>query len=246
MADSMESKKHPATELKRRRIDQEGVFPRSQEWSVALVWLMGVGFLQWGGPQAYAYLTGMLVQEIRSVEPGVSSRLDWHGGLVRCAVQGMYSMAPMFLGFVFVSLAAHFAQAGFRWSPQRLGLEWGRLVPRGGHWFGPETLFRVFQGVLRLVLVVAVVFGGIWNRMGEISAWGQLPLVQGFEAAWSFLLGLGWTLGFGWLLLAGIDFGWQWWSHERRLLMSDSELREELKESQGDPQLRAKRRRVVS
>jgi flagellar biosynthetic protein FlhB len=53
-------------------------------------------------------------------------------------------------------------------------------------------------------------------------------------------------LGFGWLLLAGIDFGWQWWSHERRLLMSDSELREELKESQGDPQLRAKRRRVVS
>jgi flagellar biosynthetic protein FlhB len=82
--------------------------------------------------------------------------------------------------------------------------------------------------------------------MGEISAWGQLPLLQGFEAAWSFLLGLGWTLGFGWLLLAGIDFGWQWWSHERRLLMSDSELREELKESQGDPQVRAKRRRVVS
>ena len=86
----------------------------------------------------------------------------------------------------------------------------------------------------------------IWHRMGEISAWGQLPLLQGFEAAWSFLLGLGWTLGFGWLLLAGIDFGWQWWTHERRLLMSDSELREELKESQGDPQLRAKRRRVVS
>jgi flagellar biosynthetic protein FlhB len=158
----------------------------------------------------------------------------------------MYSMAPMFLGFVCVSLAAHFAQAGFRWSPQRLGLDWGRLVPRGGDWFGPETLFRVFQGVLRLVLVVAVVFGGIWNRMGEISAWGQLPLVQGFEAAWSFLLGLGWTLGFGWLFLAGIDFGWQWWSHEHRLRMSDSELREELKESQGDPQLRSKRRRVVS
>ncbi len=71
MADSMESKKHPATELKRRRIDQEGVFPRSQEWSVALVWLMGVGFFQWGGSQAYAYFTRMLVQEIRSVEPGV-------------------------------------------------------------------------------------------------------------------------------------------------------------------------------
>jgi flagellar biosynthetic protein FlhB len=53
-------------------------------------------------------------------------------------------------------------------------------------------------------------------------------------------------LGFGWLLLAGIDFGWQWWVHERRMRMSDSEMREELKESQGDPQLRAKRRRVVS
>ena len=158
----------------------------------------------------------------------------------------MVSMAPIFLGCVCVTLAAHFAQAGFRWSPQRLGLDWGRLVPRGGHWFGPETVFRVFQGGLRLILVAAVVFGGIWHRMGEISAWGQLPLLQGFEAAWSFLLGLGWMLGFGWLLLAGIDFGWQWWVHERRMRMSDSEMREELKESQGDPQLRAKRRRVVS
>jgi len=246
MAESMESKKHPATELKRRRIDQEGVFPRSQEWSVALVWLMGVGFFQWGGSQAYAYLTRMLVQEIRSVEPGVSSRLDWHGELVRCAVQGMVSMAPIFLGCLCVTLAVRFAQAGFRWNPQRLGLDWGRLFARGGHRFSPETFFGVFQGVLRLVLVVAVVFGGIWHRMGEISAWGQLPLLQGFEAAWRFFLGMGWTLGFGWLLLAGVDFGWQWWVHERRLRMSDSELREELKESQGDSQLRAKRRRVVS
>ena len=246
MAESMESKRHPATELKRRRIDQEGVFPRSQEWSVALVWLMGVGFFQWGGPQAYAYLTRMLVQEIRSVEPGVSSRLDWHGELVRCAVQGMVSMAPIFLGCLCVTLAVHFAQAGFRWNPQRLGLDWGRLFARGGHRFSPETFFGVFQGVLRLVLVVAVVFGGIWHRMGEISTWGQLPLLQGIEAAWRFFLGMGWTLGFGWLLLAGVDFGWQWWVHERRLRMSDSELREELKESQGDSQLRAKRRRVVS
>lgn len=246
MAESMESKKHPATELKRRRIDQEGVFPRSQEWSVALVWLMGVGFFQWGGSQAYAYLTRMLVQEIRSVEPGVSSRLDWHGELVRCAVQGMVSMAPIFLGCLCVTLAVHFAQAGFRWNPQRLGLDWGRLFARGGHRFSPETFFGVFQGGLRLVLVVAVVFGGIWHRMGEISAWGQLPLLQGFEVAWRFFLGIGWTLGFGWLLLAGVDFGWQWWVHERRLRMSDSELREELKESQGNSQLRAKRRRVVS
>lgn len=246
MADSMESKKHPATELKRRRIDQEGVFPRSQEWSVALVWLMGVGFFQWGGPQAYGYFSRMLVQEIRWVEPGGVSRFDWYGELVRCAVEGMVSIGPMFLGLVCVTLAAHFVQAGFRWSPQRLGLDWGRLVPRGGQTFAAETFFRVFQGVLRLVLVVAVVFGGIWHRMGEISAWGQLPLLVGFGAAWSFLLGMGWSLGFGWLLLAGIDFGWQCWTHEHRLRMSDSEMREELKESQGDPQLRSKRRRVVS
>jgi flagellar biosynthetic protein FlhB len=158
----------------------------------------------------------------------------------------MVSMAPIFLGCLCVTLAVHFAQAGFRWNPQRLGLDWGRLFARGGHRFSPETFFGVFQGVLRLVLVVAVVFGGIWHRMGEISAWGQLPLLQGFEAAWRFFLGMGWTLGFGWLLLAGVDFGWQWWVHERRLWMSDSELREELKESQGDSQLRAKRRRVVS
>jgi flagellar biosynthetic protein FlhB len=246
MADSMESKKHPATQLKRRRADQEGVFPRSQEWSVALVWLAGVGFLQWGGPRAFGFFSGMLAQQIRAVEPGASSRLDWHAELVRCGVQGMLAIAPMLLGLLCVSLAVHFAQAGFRWSPQRMVLEWGRLVPNADRWLGPEVFVRLFQGGLRLVVIVTVFFWGVRNQMAEISAWGQLPLVKGFEAAWSFLLGLGWSLGFGWLLLAGLDFGWQWWSNERKLRMTDSEMREELKESQGDPQMRAKRRRIVS
>jgi flagellar biosynthetic protein FlhB len=46
------------------------------------------------------------------------------------------------------------------------------------------------------------------------------------------------------LTLAIFDFGFQWWKHEQDLRMTDQELREELRETEGDPQVAARRRLV--
>jgi flagellar biosynthetic protein FlhB len=47
-----------------------------------------------------------------------------------------------------------------------------------------------------------------------------------------------------WALFAALDYGWQWWMFEQQLRMTDTELRDELKESQGNPQIRARRREL--
>ena len=56
-----------------------------------------------------------------------------------------------------------------------------------------------------------------------------------------------WTvlkIGAALLVLAILDYGYQRWRHEQDLKMTPQELREELKNLEGDPQLRARRKRL--
>jgi flagellar biosynthetic protein FlhB len=246
MAESLESKKHPATALRRRRANQEGVFPRSQEWAVALTWLAGVGMLQWAGPYSFSVLSGMLDQGLDQVRLGHEAAMDWHQGLWRCAIQGALAIVPLFAGLFCVAMAVHFAQAGFRFRPDRLAWDSGRLKPRFDAWLNTDAWVAIASGLLKLALIVGVIGWGASSRLTEWVSWSELPLEAGFKASWNFLVGLGWYLGLGWLVLAGIDYSWNWWRYEQSLKMTDAELREELKETQGDPSLRSRRQRMLS
>ena len=56
-----------------------------------------------------------------------------------------------------------------------------------------------------------------------------------------------WTvlkIGVALLVLAAVDYGYQRWRHEQELKMTPQELREELRNLEGDPQLRSRRKRL--
>ncbi|MFM8571246.1 MAG: EscU/YscU/HrcU family type III secretion system export apparatus switch protein [Pirellula sp.] len=246
MAESLESKKHPATQLRRRRADEEGVFPRSQEWSVACTWLVGIAILQWAGSYSFGVFSGLIKQGLNSVESETSRAQDWYRKLAELAFQASFGILPLLAGTFCVGLAVHFAQAGFRFRLDRLAWDFQRVLPRFRVGARSETSGVLVAGVLKLFLVLGVVLWGLWTHAAEVISWSDLPMAQALQLVWRLFLRLGWSLGLGWLALAGLDFGWNWWLYERMLRMTDTELREELKESQGDPGLRARRRRVVA
>ncbi|MFN6302922.1 MAG: EscU/YscU/HrcU family type III secretion system export apparatus switch protein [Planctomycetota bacterium] len=246
MAESLESKKHPATALRRRRAHDEGVFPRSQEWTVALTWLAGMAMLQSVGPYSFRVLSGMLDQRLGQVRFSDETTAPWHQGLWHCAIQAGQAILPLLAGLFCMGLAVHFAQAGFRFRLDRLAWDSGRLMPRFNAPWNTDAWVPVLSGLLKLALILGVLGFGTTSRMAEFASWSELPLEIGFKALWQFLLELGWYLGLGWLVLAGVDYSWNYWRHERALRMTDSELREELRETQGDPSLRSRRRRILS
>jgi len=250
MAETFETKKHPATQLRRRRASEQGVFPRSQEWTVALTWLLGIAVLQWGTPYTFELFSGLVSERLgglgRVVGSGEAEAQGWYLGLIGCVLRGFAACSPLLLGMFLVALAVHFAQAGFRFNPERLAWDSNRLAPRLPRLGDPEGLATILRGCIKMMLVAVVFGGGIWGRMEELVSWSDLPLDRGLGAAWGFLLGLGWYLGLGWLVLAILDYGWNWWQYELGLRMTDTELREELKESQGDAGIRGRRRKLVS
>lgn len=246
MAEAMEDKKNPASPLRRRRARQEGLFPRSQEWSVALVWLFGVATLDFGGGYALDLISSLLAKSLTQVQAGPPGALDWYARVWGWVFPAALILFPWIVGIFCVALAVHFAQAGFEFRPQRLSWNWGGLASRTAVWEGAEVGKAFFGWVLKWILVIGVIGASVGSQIGQIVSWSELPLEQALGSAWEFLLGMGWWLGFGWLVLAGLDYGWQCWRHEVRIRMTDNELREEFKESQGDSRLRSRRRKLFA
>ena len=107
------------------------------------------------------------------------------------------------------------------------------------------------QGVARLgfglfkVLVIAVVACFAIAYYGDaILQMGELSVPQIASTLFRCLMGTCVWIGLALFVLAILEFAFQKWKHEQDLRMTDQEVRDELKETEGDPQVAARRRMV--
>jgi flagellar biosynthetic protein FlhB len=109
--------------------------------------------------------------------------------------------------------------------------------------FGAEGLAEFVRSLLKLALVGAA----LWVAVGDLGALQRvLHMPAGgmlAEAASAATRLVGAALA-AFALIAVLDLVWMRFNHLRRLRMTRQELRDEIKESDGDPHLRARRRRI--
>ena len=246
MAESLESKKHPASELRRRKASEKGSFPRSKEWGFALCWLIGMSILSWSGPTSGGQLKRLMTDRFTAQGLELQTSQNLPPLFTQTLLQIGQAIVPFVIGLFLVGMSVHFAQAGFRWMPELLAPQWERLALGRGYQGWGTVVYASLSGLVRLLGVLACVGWSLWSRRSEFPSWVESELPIAINSVWRLLLGVGWNLGLFWLVVAAVDYGWNWWCHEQSLRMTDSELREELKESQGDPALRNRRRRLLS
>jgi flagellar biosynthetic protein FlhB len=145
-----------------------------------------------------------------------------------------------------IGIGASLVQTGFLFVPSRVMPDFSRLSPLKG-------VQRIFSmaGVMRLgfglfkVLVIFIVAGAVlYSRRGDLIRVADLETA----AIGYFLLDIGlktalW-IGVALLVLALFDYAFQRMRHDRDLRMTHQEVREELKNLQGDPQIIARRRAI--
>ncbi|MGH8322939.1 MAG: flagellar type III secretion system protein FlhB, partial [Steroidobacteraceae bacterium] len=102
-------------------------------------------------------------------------------------------------------------------------------------------LAKAFAKFLFIALVAACL---LWQSSGELMGLGAEPIDAALEhaaalAGHAFLV-LGGTLG----LIAAVDVPWQLWQHTQKLKMSRAEIKQEMKESDGSPEMKGRIRKA--
>ena len=246
MPEQFGDKQHEATPYRRQKAREEGHVPRSQDLASAVLLVAGVSLLLYFGGGIAGFLSRFTRQQLGDALSLPVDRDGLVGQWHSVALQVGGHLLPILGLLVLASVAVHVLQGGFLFLPQKLAFDFSRISPLSGFQriFSLANAVRLTFGVIKIAIVAAVAYACLWAEREQIVGLSDLPVSQ--IAPYVVQVAL-WTclkIGTALLLLALLDYGYQWWKHEQDLRMTTHEMREEIKTQQGDPQIVARRRAV--
>ena len=140
------------------------------------------------------------------------------------------------------AIAVTFAQTRLLVSGELLKPKFNRINPLQGikRLFSLKSVVDAFKGILKITLLMIIIFGSLRDRFLESSKYLYTDLDMAsrhiFESGKSMVLRI--VLAFA--VVAALDYFYQWWDYERQLRMSKQEIKEEYKQTEGDPQIKGK------
>ncbi len=153
------------------------------------------------------------------------------------------ALAPFLLLALAAGLAGGVAQAGFTWAPEAAKPKLANLsLKRGMRRFKPSVMFwELARAALKLGLLAALAWAPLTAFVRAVAA--PHGLVASLAATWDQVGGLLARATLLAAVVAGADYAIAKHRHGKELRMTRQEVRQDAKESEGDPLTRAQRRR---
>lgn len=234
------------TPHRRQKAREEGFVAKSQDLASAVLLLAGTGSLIMAGGVVFAYLRASLESSLRGATPlaaDPSSAIAlWH----KTTFEWAWYVLPILGLMLFAAVAANLVQFGFLFLPEKVLPDFSRLDPLQGlrRIASLTNVARLGFGIFKVAVVTTVGAVVLYQEHATILG---LTGLDAPEIAFYLARVLAWTtikIGAALLVLALLDYGFQWWKHEQDLRMTPQEVREELRHLEGDPQIAARRKAV--
>jgi flagellar biosynthesis protein FlhB len=153
---------------------------------------------------------------------------------------------PVFVVIAAVGVAVNILQVGFLATGEPLAPKLDKINPLTGmkRLFSRRSLETLLRDILKIVVVGWIGYSAVKGMMGEIlsMAGSSAPQIIAFTGKSVFSIAM--KILIGYVVLAILDYAFQRWDYENSMKMTRQEIREELKQSEGDPLLRARVRSV--
>lgn len=246
MAEDQDSKTLAPTQKKLEDAARRGEVATAPEVRHALALLAMLAALLWLGDHAVRSLAGLLTTFF---EGAGEIRLDPAGGTrlaSSVAAQMALLVGPFLLLALIAALAIPFVQGRPSLSWTRLAPKWSKVSPVAGfkRLLGPQGLVEFAKLLAKCVAVLWLGWLLLAPRLPAAdSLVGIEPAAIGAAAA-AIAVSLVKLLVLLVAAIAALDFGWQRFSFLRKQRMSHQDLRDEHKESEGNPQVKARQRQL--
>ncbi len=243
----MDDRKHNATPQKRKKARQLGKIAHSPDLTMAVVFCAASALLSFCGPQIGVFVTDVCMESFHWTHAEGASGMGPEAALDHLRmrlVQALICLMPLLLGVLAIAFLANWLQLGTPFLASRLAVEPGRVNPVQGFQklWRFENVSRVIMGVTKLVALGLVVGISCWRDAQTFQSASALSIESIADLAWTTLMRLCLAASVVYLASGAIEYAIAWRQHENSLRMTDEELRQELKELSGDPQLASRRR----
>ena len=189
-----------------------------------------------GSAESVAKFTRFCVQSARYDSP-ISPELMVQGMLLLARVAG-----PLLATTVFVTIIATMAQTRMLVAFERIKPKFDKINPLSGikNLISLKSLVEVLKNLIKISILFYIVYISLRDavNMAERYMYADLMASWGYLLGEIFLMLLKVILAF--IVIAAADYLYQWWDFEKQMRMTKQEIKEEYKQTEGDPQIKGR------
>jgi flagellar biosynthetic protein FlhB len=242
-----DDKTEKATPKRKHETRKKGQVAKSPDLNTALVLIAGLVALTWLGPNVVSGATGAMRTAFAQIaHPGeITSGAGLHA-LVQLVLNTMLSTVAPIAGICLAAgVLANVAQVGFRPTFTPLKPDIKRINPLSGakNVFGPRIAFETGKALAKVAVVGAVVAMALIPQLTNLGASIGTPPAALGSLIRSNAMSIAQRAAIVYLLIAIVDLIWQRRRHAKSLRMTKQDVKDESKQTQTPPEVKAALRR---
>lgn len=242
-----QEKTEQATPKRRQESRKKGQVAKSKEVPSALILLASICIFFFLGSWMFWRLSGFMEGVFQNLG---TLRLETVpkscAFLSKVFRQIFIILMPLMLAVLITGIAGNLAQVGFLFTGKPLSPDFSRIDPIKGmkKIISLRSLMELVKSVIKIFFVGGIAFLVVRGELENIPALIQMSVgeILAFVGKVSFKICFYTCLAL--IVLAILDYAFQRWQHEKDLKMTKQEVKEERKQSDGDPKIKARIRKV--
>src|SRR5436190_5383709 len=224
----------------------QGRVVRSVDLSTAVGLIAAFVMLQQFGGDSIRLLRGFLERQLVDLSRGdltvaATSELGRNTAIFFLGV-----MAPLLVFLPIVGIAVGMGQVGLLLSGKAVTPSFSRVNPLEGfqRMFSTRSLVELVKTLIKAGLLALLLVNAYTQSIPTLASLSSMDLSAAGPELGGLALRLGLTCAAGLLVLAGLDYLYQRWDFQRSARMTREELREEMRQTEGAPEIRARIRQL--
>ncbi|MCR5846543.1 MAG: flagellar biosynthesis protein FlhB [Lachnospiraceae bacterium] len=239
-------KTEEATPKKLEDARKEGQVAKSKEIALGFSLLAMFILLKiWVGTLGGQFLA--LFSSIYSRIPSLSSQMAsgdsvWYFVTLfrEVIIRFILYLAPFLLVAVLVAVVTEVLQVKWQPTAKPLKPKFSKFNPINGvkRIFSVQTLFELLKSIFKIFIIGYIAYSTLKDKWSAILTLLDMPVEQGISLMGNIILDLGIKIAGFYLILSFADYIFQKWKFKEDMKMTKQEIKDEYKQSEGDPQIK--------
>jgi flagellar biosynthesis protein FlhB len=229
---------------------KHGQIAKSAEVQTAFVLLGALAAFTFAGTEMWRQLVNVTVMTLAHLHDTPVSASSLQGYTVTGTLIFIKCAGPLVIATMLAGTLAGAIQSRFNTASEALTPKWERLNPMEGlkRLFSFRSAVPTLVSVVKLAVIIGLAYSQIRNILSDPIFTSAVNVARVAQFLAQSSLQIFWRVCLSLLAIAAADYGYQWWRTQRDLMMTKEELKEEMKNTEGNQQIKSarRRRRVVS
>jgi flagellar biosynthetic protein FlhB len=242
-----EEKTEKATPKRRRKARQKGQVAQSKEISSVFILMTTLGVFYFAGSWIFFNIFGVFNGVFQNIATLPLNNATDASALLTQMFSILFSiLMPILIPIVIAAVIANVAQVGFKIHGEAMKLSLNKLNPISGmkKFLSLKSLVELAKSIVKITIVGGIAYAVVESEMQLFPALMQKNVMDILLFIVTVAFKIFFYVCLAMIVLAVLDLVYQRWQHEKSLRMTKQEVKDERKQSEGDPKIKARIRGI--